>query len=316
MASNGDLVEGTVRGGGIHAIDSNLSLSNVSIASNTISTGGAGGLVDGAGINLYSADDSTVHAVSILNCSFEGNLSRSVDLSNSGSQEGSAGGGGLTANNLANVPFTISVERSAFINNNTSGNFSSGAGLRIFGGADDGSLTLTVINTTISGNMTDGEASAQGAGLLQGNSDIDVRHSTIVNNEFVNSPAQIGSGVFATSGTTNVENTIVAANVGSSGDCGASAANNLVFDSASIVGNATGCLFLGTPRTLNPLVGPLADNGGPTQTHSLQLGSPALESGTTAGCVGLDGAALTVDQRGELRNGVCDVGAFEGPAQN
>ena len=43
--------------------------------------------------------------------------------------------------------------------------------------------------------------------------------------------------------------------------------------------------LLGTAKApLNPLLGPLADNGGPTQTHALLPGSPAIDAGNPAGC--------------------------------
>lgn len=55
----------------------------------------------------------------------------------------------------------------------------------------------------------------------------------------------------------------------------------------------------------DPLLGALADNGGPTQTRALNAGSPALNNGNDAACPG-------TDQRGVLRNqGGCDIGAYE-----
>ncbi|MEW5988914.1 MAG: choice-of-anchor Q domain-containing protein, partial [Chloroflexota bacterium] len=67
------------------------------------------------------------------------------------------------------------------------------------------------------------------------------------------------------------------------------------------------------------LLGPLQDNGGPTFTHALLEGSPAIETGNPAGCVDDQGHLLTVDQRGYVRPidadadgaAICDVGAFE-----
>ncbi|MEW5985921.1 MAG: choice-of-anchor Q domain-containing protein, partial [Chloroflexota bacterium] len=70
---------------------------------------------------------------------------------------------------------------------------------------------------------------------------------------------------------------------------------------------------------IDPLLGPLQDNGGPTFTHTLLSGSPAIDMGHPAGCTDQRQNVLTVDQRGETRpadgdgNGTatCDVGAFE-----
>jgi hypothetical protein len=56
----------------------------------------------------------------------------------------------------------------------------------------------------------------------------------------------------------------------------------------------------------DPLLGPLADNGSPTQTHALLNGSPALDAGDSATC-------LPIDQRGVTRpqGNDCDIGAYE-----
>jgi hypothetical protein len=60
-------------------------------------------------------------------------------------------------------------------------------------------------------------------------------------------------------------------------------------------------------------LGPLADNGGPTETHALLPGSVAIDQIPEADCVDADGQPLTTDQRGEPRpaGSGCDVGAFE-----
>ena len=54
-----------------------------------------------------------------------------------------------------------------------------------------------------------------------------------------------------------------------------------------------------------PMLGPLADYGGPTQTHSLLPGSPAIDAVPPESCT------LETDQRGEPRLAACDIGAFE-----
>ncbi len=65
---------------------------------------------------------------------------------------------------------------------------------------------------------------------------------------------------------------------------------------------------------VDPLLGPLADNGGPTQTHALLPGSPAINAGDPNAMPGVDGVPL-YDQRGEgferVAGGRIDMGAFE-----
>jgi len=72
-------------------------------------------------------------------------------------------------------------------------------------------------------------------------------------------------------------------------------------------------LFDVTPAELN--LGPLQDNGGPTETHALGAGSVAIDMIPEADCVDEGGEPLTTDQRGEPRpagaESKCDVGSFE-----
>ena len=70
---------------------------------------------------------------------------------------------------------------------------------------------------------------------------------------------------------------------------------------------------------LAQILGPLQNNGGPTQTHALVDGSPALDAGDPGGCRDSQGALLSTDQRGFARHvdsnndgsARCDIGAFE-----
>jgi hypothetical protein len=79
---------------------------------------------------------------------------------------------------------------------------------------------------------------------------------------------------------------------------------NIIGNNADAVINSQPTDQIGTPASpIDPLLGPLANNGGPTLTHALQPGSPAINRG--------DPAAPPHDQRGYSRAGVPDVGAFE-----
>src|SRR4029453_14878104 len=79
---------------------------------------------------------------------------------------------------------------------------------------------------------------------------------------------------------------------------------NIIGNNADAVINSQPTDQIGTPAApIDPLLGPLADNGGPTLTHALRSGSLAINRG--------DPAAPPQDQRGYGRLGVPDVGAFE-----
>jgi hypothetical protein len=87
-------------------------------------------------------------------------------------------------------------------------------------------------------------------------------------------------------------------------------ANNLIGDGTgsgftNVEGNQVGNV---TPYTapIDPLLGPLGDNGGSTPTHALLDGSPAIDAGTSEGCP-------ATDQRGVARpqGSACDIGSFE-----
>lgn len=75
----------------------------------------------------------------------------------------------------------------------------------------------------------------------------------------------------------------------------------------------------GSMSSTDPLIGPLANNGGLTLLHRLNPGSPAIDMGNIAGCTDSSGTPLSIDQRGVLRpiNGDavpgarCDIGAYE-----
>jgi hypothetical protein len=166
------------------------------------------------------------------------------------------------------------------------------------GGIYNENSSTTVTNSTFSGNS----AFDDGGGIFN-----NFRGTlTVTNSTFSgNSAENFGGGIFSAGGTATLKNTIVA-NSTSGGDCdGATDSGyNLIEDGS--------CLTAGTTSISgDPNLGPLADNGGPTQTHALLAGSSAVDAipDGTNGCA----TDITQDQRGVRRpqGSACDLGAFE-----
>jgi hypothetical protein len=72
----------------------------------------------------------------------------------------------------------------------------------------------------------------------------------------------------------------------------------------------------GDMNKINPMLGTLGNNGGPTETIPLLPGSPAIDAGNPSGCTDGQGHLLKTDQRGKPRPdpkdpGGCDMGAYE-----
>ncbi|MGH2676523.1 MAG: choice-of-anchor Q domain-containing protein, partial [Actinomycetota bacterium] len=88
-------------------------------------------------------------------------------------------------------------------------------------------------------------------------------------------------------------------------DCGGLGGAAPVSLGGNLIGNAADCGWVaagGDLLDVNPLLGPLADNGGPTQTHALLAGSPAIDAAGPG--------SPSTDQRGAPR-GTPDIGAYE-----
>ncbi len=156
---------------------------------------------------------------------------------------------------------------------------------------------LTLTNSTFSGNITTGN----GGGLYHMSGTQNLINATFS----ANSAAVNGDNLMVAGGTTNMKNTILANGVHGKDCTGiiATAANNLIkavgLDACSLVHNVNGNII-----GQDPQLGPLAQNGGVTQTMLLSLGNPAINAGTNSGCP-------TTDQRGLPRDAQCDIGAFE-----
>ena len=195
--------------------------------------------------------------------------------------------GGFDGGGIRNLG-TLTVSNSTFSNNGT--------------GTDGGGIAndfgfLTVTNSTFSGNSVSGS----GGGILN-----QVGFATVTNSTFSgNAAGGLGGGI-ASSGTLNLANTILA-NSPSGGDC----RNDGTLNTSGVNLVEDGSCGSSFPPSTDPKLGPLAPNGGPTQTHALLAGSPAIDAADDAIC---DAPPVnSLDQRGVSRpqGDHCDIGAFE-----
>ena len=211
-----------------------------------------------------------------------------VDSTISGNTASQGGGIFIGAFSITADPM-VTITRSTI-----SGNMSPSTGGIFY---NRGSLTL--LDSTVSGNQNIGVGAFSAACTVRG--------STIAGNAANGFTANVGA---------TVANTILAGNSGGTGsDCG----GTFTSGGHNLIQNATGCTIDGdtTGNVLgqDPMLGPLADNGGSTQTHALLAGSPAIDAGNpaTPGSGGF--ACETTDQREIARpqpvGGTCDIGAFE-----
>jgi CSLREA domain-containing protein len=222
--------------------------------------------------------------------------------------EGRLGGGGiLNDNDLTATDVTLSGNvtnsQGAGLYNTgiarlervtVSGNDSAAAAAGI---QNDG--TLTLINVTLSGNT----AVTDGGGLYNG------VEATLGNVTVATNGANRGGGIF-TPGDATFTNTIVGDSL-SGGSC---EATGTVTSVGSNLDTDATCSFTG-PGDLSGVaagLGSLANNGGPTQTHTLLAGSPAIDAGTSCPPPATDqrGLPRPVDGDGDTV-AVCDIGAVE-----
>jgi parallel beta-helix repeat protein len=279
--------------GGVMVSHSTLMLEDSSLANNVALSGHGGGLYSYAPAN--KSDNLTVKRSDILNnVSNDGSgggiyLQRGViALEDAAVLDNSAyRGGGLYGSGT--------IERSLFARNSVKGSWSpQGAGVY--------AASVLVANSTFVQNS--GSWAIQNAG----GGDITLRNNTIVNNS--------GGVLIESSRNLVIAGNIIARNgtdIGR-GSWGGSTINSLGYN---LIGDGTGDGLTNgvkgdivgtTDFPVDPVLDPLADNGGPTQTMALRAGSPAIDHIPAAFC------SVTEDQRGLPRpgsDGTCDIGAFE-----
>lgn len=286
-------------GGGIFT-ESTVNLTNCTLSNDSAGNGGGG-----------ICTDTGTASVNVTRCTF--------------SDDTAFQGGGI-----ANVPGgTATVTQSTFSNDSgsafvneatatvTASTFNNDS--CVSGGGFENLGTATLTNCTFSNDTSTSSSSLDGGGAIAnvnalGGATLTVLNCTIANCSALNGSS--GGGILVQTDTTlNLINTIVAENTatGSGPDVSGSvnrADHNLIGDGSgmSIVTDQGGNLIGTSTALIDPRLGPLQNNGGPTQTLALLPDSPAIKAGDNTQAPATDQRGISrADEAGETT----DMGAFE-----
>ncbi|HEY7150232.1 MAG TPA: choice-of-anchor Q domain-containing protein, partial [Solirubrobacterales bacterium] len=307
----GNRARGDGFGGGIAASGSPAGpVGSVSIIRSTISrnqAAGAGGLL------FQSIDPPGDQSVEIRESTFADNI---ADRHVTGNSVGGAFYYSVVTNS-GSPEMSLKVTRTTFARNQAVGGIQGVGGAVLFEAIANSAATfpLTLVNDTFASNRA-GDSNVRGiAGGLYllgvfndpGSSSTQALNALTIARNRATGPSGLGGGVlFEQSGTfaSVFRNSIIALNHGANGpDCGTPTPTG-----GHNIEGGTSCDFTtgGDLQNTDPLLGQLADNGGPTQTLALLRHSPAIGAGNDATCP-------ATDQRGVPRpqGGHCDIGAFE-----
>jgi hypothetical protein len=339
IVTNGRVSSDTqAQGGGIRNAG-NLTLNGCTITNNQVTAG-----LTGTGSEVVLAQGGGIYStggLTLTGCIVSGN---SANLSAGNLYAGNDNGGGIYNNGG-----TVGLNSCTVSGNSVNATFTGGAGVVFgYGGgltSDNGTLSLT--GCTVSGNSARGGNSAGfGGGIHSFQSIVSLSNCTIAGNTATStgdagfgggvsgldtsmtltsctitgnsassaSSTGSGGGLYYNSsvGSAQVLNSIVAGN--SSGSDGPDASGSFSSLGYNLIGISDGSAgwggsdLTGTAGSpLDPMLGTLGYHGGPTWTIPLLAGSPALDAG--------DPAQLgTYDQRGAVRTGGVNIGAFQASA--
>jgi hypothetical protein len=306
-------------GGGIYN-NGTLVLTNAAVMDNSVAGGagnGGGGIYNAGGLTLnnstVSGNGTEFNGGGILNFG-------TLTLNNSTVSRNNTGGGiDNFSGTLTLTNSTVSGNSGGGIDNSFSGTLMNNSTVsgNSGGGIDNFIGTLTLTNSTVSGNTAGGRQSAGGINndtYGNYNATVLLLNSTIADNTVSSSDrtaTQIYSGRLSTGtgqATIQLRNTIMSGD-GPRPNLFADSGGTFVSQGYNLSSDDGGGFLTGTGDLTNtdPLLGPLQANGGPTQTMALLPGSPALNAG--------DPNQLgSTDQRGVVRSGGVNIGAYQASA--
>lgn len=305
-------------GAGVRNTDEDLTLDGVTIRDNAATSDGGGLWADGFNMDLTIRDSEITGNTAGADgggvyIEDTGGPLRIERTTISGNAAGQEGGGiyfydpdtSMTLDQLAITGNTAATKGGGIYlydtdatgtlgltNSTISGNTAAtGGGIYLYGPDNP----VLIENTTVSGNTATG-AGAGGIEVQAASTGMTFRHTTIAGNQ----TAGTVGGLRVAGGTFAVDNTVVADNGGTQDVDGPMALDNSLIET---VGTATPTGD--APLTGDPLLGALADNGGPTQTQLPQPSSPLVDAGADL--------AIAADQRGRTRPSGAgpDIGAVE-----
>jgi len=274
--------------GGIRSTGALLTITSSVVVDNTVEAGSGDVRLVGAGI--AAADGLTV-----VGSTISGNVARTPTPENCSV----CIGGGIQSTYAETFVVSSTIDN----------NISAGDG----GGIYVAAAHLRLSNSTISNNY----ALDAGGGVVSGAGGVAAYPIVMQNSTVTANSAGNGGGIVdthvASLGSSSMDSSIVFDNVNidSSASHGAdlaSTAGTVISGANNLVGSHSGATLPPDTLSLDPMLGPLQDNGGATWTHALLPGSPAMDSGS-------NGAGMQFDQRGapylRVSGSAADIGAFE-----
>jgi hypothetical protein len=326
---------GPAQGGGVWVGGGTVTINNTTFESTVANAGNSGaggnssgpaGAADGGG--LYSLGNVTVtNSTFHLAGANGGNAGDAFGTTCLGGHQGGDGGAARGGAIFADGG-TMIINTATFANNFVAG----GNGGN--GGQTDGGLNC--------GNHGSGGLAYGGAITNANGATVNIKHGTIsqnnaqagnsgINQGGANKPPRLvaegtGGGIRVGPAIT-LENTIIAGNTAANGagdttgapTPGPNVDGAVTSNGHNLLGvatEATGFTGTGDQTGANPMLAALADNGGPTQTMELLVGSPAIDAGVAAGATfDQRGMPRTVDDPGVVNAATSDgtdIGAFEG----